>query len=929
MPSKKPLKQNIRPNTADITPPPKGGFIASRQQAVATNKNDKQKDVKKNVLVTKKVIKTTGDIIINNKERDSNPQQQEEKKIKKEQPQDNSGELSRELETKKRESGDNYKESSISKKYSVNQLQNQITFQPKLISFNHAQYTQAETSRLNKKTDNKKKVTGDTTVYSSGQIGKHKQFDNYNSIQKVPEIVKDEVEADNFMPFVNANHELGFYNNREEVTDEKVASFFTDQKGTNDFSEQGDSNRTNHFRNSPEKETNLPNNQNKISKVSKSTYPKQSIFGFALGAVATVFVFGLVIFISFGLESKNQVEVKGAQAINYLKEAKDDLKNKDFEAASTNLLSAKSEFSDSQKQLDKLGGKSLNIFKHLPLLSKISSGKNVIDLGENLTEAVYELSKMSKLLEGLENPFNKSNKNQVSLTKILLESQGHIKIAKKALLKAENASNNIKIADLPENYQEKITIIKDLLPLVNKNLNDSDRFIKIFLEIFGNNGPRRYLIVFENNQEMRATGGFIGSYGLLKTANGKIQDLKIEGIYNPDGQLKINVVPPRPIQKISATWSTHDANWWPDFPKSAQKIAWFYEKTGGPTVDGVIAVTPVLLQKMLEVTGPIEMPQYNKTITAKNFVKSIQQEVEIDYNKKENKPKKILADLTPKLFAKFFDLKNPQQIAEVIKVMLTALEEKHILINLNDQESQKTVEEQGWAGNILTTEGDYLAVINSNINGYKTDGVIRETINHQAEIKPDGTILDTVIITRKHNGGNTDYEWWNKVNSNYMRVYVPQGSQLISVSGQTWEFNEERLVYKKLGFKVDPDVAREEKFMKIDPKSGTRIYDENGKTVFANWVYVSPQEQVTVIYKYKLPFKLNIQKAQQDTYSFLMQKQAGAVNSKLISKVEFPFRWRVHWTEPRGMSLDKEHNILSHKTNLTTDKFLGIVFEEQ
>jgi len=497
------------------------------------------------------------------------------------------------------------------------------------------------------------------------------------------------------------------------------------------------------------------------------------------------------------------------------------------------------------------------------------------------------------------------------------------------LLKAENASNNIKVTDLPADYQEKITTIKNLLPLVNKNLNDSDRFVKIFLEIFGNNGPRRYLIVFENNQEMRATGGFIGSYGLLKTANGKIQDLKIEGIYNPDGQLKINVVPPRPIQKISATWSTHDANWWPDFPKSAQKIAWFYEKTGGPTVDGVIAVTPTLLQKMLEVTGPIEMPQYYKTITTKNFIKSIQQEVETDYDKKENKPKKILADLTPKLFAKFFDLKNPQQMASVVKVMLTALEEKHILINLNDQESQEIVKEQGWAGDILTTKGDYLAVINSNINGYKTDGVIREIIDHRAEIKPDGTILDTVTITRKHNGGNTDHEWWNKVNSDYMRVYVPSGSQLISVSGQTREFNEERLSYDKLGFKVDPDVAREEKSMKIDSESGTRIYNENGKTVFANWVYVSPQEQVTVVYKYKLPFRLNVKKTQQDTYSFLMQKQAGAVNSKLISRIEFPFRWRVHWTEPRGMSLDREHNILSHKTNLDTDKFLGIVFEEQ
>ena len=151
-------------------------------------------------------------------------------------------------------------------------------------------------------------------------------------------------------------------------------------------------------------------------------------------------------------------------------------------------------------------------------------------------------------------------------------------------------------------------------------------------------------------------------------------------------------------------------------------------------------------------------------------------------------------------------------------------------------------------------------VVDTNINGYKTDGVIKETINHQAKIESDGSVVDTVSITRKHQGGHTDYEWWNKVNSDYMRIYVPRGSKLISVNGQTREFNEERLSYDKLGFQVDSDVAKEEKYMQIDSASGTRIYEENNKTVFANWVYVSPQEQATITYKYRLPFKVNVQK---------------------------------------------------------------------
>jgi hypothetical protein len=670
---------------------------------------------------------------------------------------------------------------------------------------------------------------------------------------------------------------------------------------------------------------------------------------FTTGVLATSFVAVLVGFISFGFQAKGDIEVRGARAVNYIKEAKIDLQNKNFEMATTNLVSAKQEFKEAQSQVDKLGGDTLDIFASIPLLSKISSGKNVVALGEGLTDAVVELSEVSKLLAGVGNPLDLTDKNRSSLTDIFIKIKESIKLSEVSLQKAEKASAKIKINDLPEEYREKISFVKDFLPLVNNSLDEFDRTADIFLELFGHYGPRKYLIVFQNNQEMRATGGFIGSYGLLETSRGRIDKLKIEGIYNPDGQLNVDIVPPRPIQKISASWSTHDANWWPDFPKSAEKITWFYEKTGGPTVDGVIAVTPVLLQKMLEVTGPIRMEEYGKIITSKNFIKEIQQEVEVDYKSKNSEktlindskknykteksddkntdPKKILADLTPILFAKFFDLENPKQAGDVIRIMLEALKEKHILINFSDAKVQKIVSNQGWAGEVLQTEKDYLMVINSNINGYKTDGVIVENIKHQAKIKTDGSIIDTVTITRKHNGGNTKYEWWNKVNADYMRVYVPQGSKLVSVEGQTRELNDEKLNYDKLGFKEDADIRAEENYMEIDEASGTRIYTENNKTVFANWVYVSPQEQVTITYEYLLPFKVDVTSGENNRYSLLAQKQSGSVSSTINSEIEFPFAWKTTWLEPKNLRVDKREGKLIFKHKLDTDQFIGAVFK--
>ncbi len=652
-----------------------------------------------------------------------------------------------------------------------------------------------------------------------------------------------------------------------------------------------------------------------------------TVFPLAVGATVVIFFIGLTSFISFEIKNKNNIQVKGVRAVEYIKEAKFNLKNKDFELATTNLISAKKEFADAQKLVDKLGGHSLDIFEHIPFLSKISSGKNVIILGDNLTDAVVQLSKVSKLLAGVENPLNLESQNRTSLTNIFVEIKKSIKLSQNSLDKAEKASKKIKIDDLPGEYQEKIKFIKEFLPLVNSSLDEFDRSATIFLELFGYNSSKKYLIVFQNNQEMRATGGFIGSYGLLETSRGQIDRLKIEGIYNPDGQLKVDVVPPLPIQKISTGWSTHDANWWPDFPKSAEKISWFYEKTGGPTVDGVIAVTPVLLQKMLEITGPIDMSEYDQIVTSKNFIKIIQQEVEENYDKEVNMPKKILADLAPKLFAKFFDLNNSKQIASVINIILEAFKEKHIIINFRDNEMQKVVSEQGWSGEILNTDKDYLMVVNSNINGYKTDGVVKEQIYHKAEINENGEIIDTVTITRKHKGGNTDYEWWNKVNADYMRVYVPEGSKLISVSGQTRELNSSKLNYDRLGFLVDKDIDEEEKNIIIDQKSGTRIYNENNKTVFANWVYVSPQEQVTIVYKYLLPFRVNIEQTENNRYSLLIQKQSGSINSKISSIVEFPFKWKTIWLEPKNLKFDREKHRLFFSHKLDIDQFIGVVFK--
>jgi hypothetical protein len=374
----------------------------------------------------------------------------------------------------------------------------------------------------------------------------------------------------------------------------------------------------------------------------------------------------------------------------------------------------------------------------------------------------------------------------------------------------------------------------------------------------------------------------------------------------------------------------HDSNWFPDFPKSAQKAMMFYEKTGGPTTDGVITFTPTLMQKLLEITGPIEMPEYGVTLDADNFIELTQYKVEVDYDKKENKPKKILADLAPIVLEKLFSNKDLKSISKTADVFLSSLEEKHMLLYSQNRELESIISEQGWSGEVLNSSKDYLSVINTNINGFKTDAVIEEKIEHIASLQSDGSVIDTVTITRKHTGGKSDYEWLNKVNANYMRVYVPLGSKLLEASGQTRESNLPPLDYNALGFKRDSDVQNEENGIKIDQDSGTRIYEDSGKTVFANWTYVSPQEETIITFKYLLPFtlfKISVGNSRQaDSYSLVVQKQSGSTGSSFISDIIYPSDHEVKWSFPEEFK--KSNNKLRNKTTLERDRFEGVVFEK-
>lgn len=671
------------------------------------------------------------------------------------------------------------------------------------------------------------------------------------------------------------------------------------------------------YRNSKQKETKYQTRDYEFKRGLKNVFKKPA-FSFAMASILIPVIIFSFSFFQNQIEEKGKVLGTSTEAYDNFKSAADYASNADFDMTTESFNSANLNFFEAQKTIDGLGLGIGKIVADLPVNTPLSTAQALTKTGENLSLAGKSMSQMLKKISGGE--------NQQTLLETAMNLENEIEsIAVNVQLASENIQK-VEVKHLPKDMQEKITLTQKTLPLVSANFNKFKEDYPLIKEMLGSKKSQRYLLLFQNNSELRATGGFIGSYGILDIENGQIKNLFIDNIFNPDGQLKEKVIPPMPIQKISSAWSMHDANWFADFPTSAKKVALFYEKTGGSTVDGVISITPEVIKGLLEITGPIEMPQYNTTITKDNFISQTQNQVESLYNKEENRPKQIISDLTPILIEKLLKNTDQNKLENTIKLIKSTedvFKEKHILIYHRNENIEKMIQKRGWGGEVIQTEGDYVSVINSNINGYKTDAVIEENISLNTEILTDGSLINTLTIKRKHLGGDSEYDWYNRVNANYMRVYVPKGSILLEAKGNTPEEYIAPMDYSN--FSTDSDVNEIENNIKLDTESKTQIFEESGKTVFGNWVYVSPKEEVTVIYKYKLPFKVSFQNftSLADTYKILVQKQSGSLGSHFEFSINYPKNWKTAWKTSNLSQDNKASN------SLISDIRYGIVFTKE
>ncbi len=567
----------------------------------------------------------------------------------------------------------------------------------------------------------------------------------------------------------------------------------------------------------------------------------------------------------------------------------------------------KGEFPKSLQNLDSakkgvMGAKS--VFDVLDPIRKTGQFSSFFDLGDNL----YSLSMLSlssaentvlgtkSLYEGIlavTGETNESPKDYFSKAQLQLSS------ANEDVLKAQLLiSDSDFTSSLPKILLPKVESLKGKLSLYS-DLVEKGRASAILLpEIVAIDGVKSYLILLQNNNELRPTGGFIGSYAQISFEGGKLKKIDVNDIYAIDGQLNLHVEPPKEIKEDLGqnSWYLRDSNWEADFPTSARQAEWFFTKETGQRVSGVVALDIASMEKLLEAVGPLDLPDYSEKITPDNLFEKSITHAENSFFAGSQAKKNFLSALTNGLFNKIFFLPKPNWPG-IVKALGDSLESKHMSIFLDDPKLFSYLISQNWAG-VLPRQSsgesekfeDFLAPVEANLGANKSNYYLDRSYNLETVIGKEGDVKHRLKINYVNKSPSNT--WPAGVYKNRMRIYLPFGAKLTRVLwGET---------------NITKDVS---------------AFVDYGRSGFSMLLQLEARETKALIIDYEVLGNINFTK-EIGVYKLNVVKQAGTLQDPFVWRLTYPLNykpWDYFPPEKKPTVSSQNQNLSPQEQTIQTD----------
>lgn len=583
----------------------------------------------------------------------------------------------------------------------------------------------------------------------------------------------------------------------------------------------------------------------------------------------------LVIFIAFGILAYFlairpflQIKAKGTVLIASARELKTVFSQNNIDLLNSKMDDFTNKYNDFQKE-----AKTLYWMSFIPYVSDL---KNGVDAGEYLVkasnEAIEAITPYADLIgfkKGTTSFVERSAEDRLQTAILTLD---------KVLQKVDAISEDIRQAEMrlekidPKRYPEKVgsTFVrgriknaKEQFSGLSKLFVDAKPLVKRLPEIFGNEEEKTYLVLFQNDKELRATGGFLTAYTVFKVRSGKIKVERSKDIYTLDNSIGIHPAAPKEIltyHKEVDRFYIRDSNLSPDLPSSIKLFDSLYENSGEKVkYDGIVTLDTKILVDMLTIFGDTETrgirfsASIDKRCDCPQVIYKLLDEIDrpVGYIKEDRKG--ILGDLMYELFYKAIGFSPSKYWGTLVQEMLQNLQEKHILVYFVDSDLQSSIEKLNFAGRIRETKGDYLHISNVNFAGAKANLFTSQAISSKTQTNA-GKISREVKVEFRNPYPHSDCNLergglcLNATLRNWIRLYVPKGSKLISFDGS---------------------------------KKKVQTYDDLDKTVFEGYLEITPKGKAEVVVKYTLPNTVDTK-----DYSLLVQKQPGTYEDKLKVEVD-------------------------------------------
>lgn len=456
---------------------------------------------------------------------------------------------------------------------------------------------------------------------------------------------------------------------------------------------------------------------------------------------------------------------------------------------------------------------------------------------------------------------------------------------------------------VPTDWRRKIQGVAKRMSEEKEKLRMGEEIVRIMPELLGLDGRRRdYLVLLQNEAELRPSGGFIGSYGILSFESGRLLGFEVRDVYEADGQLKGHVEPPEEIKKYlgEAGWYMRDANWQASFPGAVKDIVWFFEKEMGRRVDGVIGVNLAVARGVLSAVGEVEVVDFKQKINEDNLYEQAEFYSENKFFPGSKQKASFLGALSKRLFEEMRNL-SIDKWGILAGEMISKLEENEIQVVLNDKKGMAVMSQMGWDGAMYGGRcadsycmADYLYVVEANLGVNKANYFVYRKIEEVVDIS--NNVVERVVkisyenTAKSSNQPGGDYK-------NYMRVYVPSNVDLTEVSVSDANKSGTKRIYG----------ANELKIQTVGDKK------EIGMLV------IVPVGQGRIVeLRYRTSFEL---KGDKFSYLNYIQKQSGFGETGIVALVSFPDGWQPVQVQPAASVVGGK---LLFNTKLDRDIKMGV-----